>query len=116
MGLGKEGLGAASIPRSRLRQELPHAVGQGQSVRVRVEETYTDPVGYTTRNGELVWDRTLGRPRNEVTLPDGWMLTETTIPAIITLDAQGRIVCRFTNPRNDEIHVILKARRRGVAP
>ena len=94
--------------------ELPHALGQGESVRIRVEETYTDPVGYTTKNGELVWDRTLGRPRNEVTLPEGWMLTETTVPAIISLDEQGRIVCRFTNPRNDEIHVVLKARRRGV--
>ena len=92
--------------------ELPHAIGPGESVRVRVTETYTDPVGYTVKNGELTWDRTLGRPRNEVTLPPGWMLTQTTVPAIVSLDADGRITCRFTNPRNDEIHVVLKARRR----
>ena len=94
-----------------VQAELPHAIEPGQSVRVRVVETYEDPT-YTTKDGELTWDRTLGRPRNEVTLPDGWMLTEVTVPAIISLDSQGRITCRFTNPRNDEIHVVLKARKR----
>ena len=94
-----------------VQAELPHAVEQGQSVRVRVVETYTDP-SYTEKNGELLWDRTLGRPRNEVTLPEGWMLTESTVPAIVTLDSEGRVTLRYTNPRNDEIHVILKAKRR----
>jgi hypothetical protein len=94
-----------------VQAEFPHAIEAGQSVRVRVVETYEDPT-YTTKNGELIWDRTLGRPRNEVTLPDGWMLTEVTVPAIIWLDSQGHITCRFTNPRNDEIHVVLKARKR----
>jgi hypothetical protein len=94
--------------------ELPNAIEAGQSVRIRVVETYTDP-SYKVENGELIWDRTLGRPRNEVTLPDGWMLTELSVPAIITLDAQGRVLCRFTNPRNDELHVVLKARRRPTA-
>ncbi len=90
--------------------ELPHPIAAGESVRVRVIETYTDPVGYTVNNGELVWDRTLGRPRNEVTLPAGWMLTEVTVPTIVTLDSEGRINCRFNNPRNGDVHVILKAR------
>lgn len=91
--------------------ELPHAIKAGESVRVRVIETYTDPKGYTLQNGELVWDRTLGRPRNEVTLPPGWALSEVNVPAIITTTAEG-VTCRFFNPRNDEIHVVLKARRR----
>lgn len=92
--------------------DLPHEIGEGESVRVRVIETYTDPQSYTIKNGELVWDRTLGRPRNEVTLPEGWMLTAVSVPAIISLDPEGRVLCRFNNPRNDEIHVILKARKR----
>ena len=92
--------------------DLDHALKEGESVRVRVIETYTDPVGYAMRAGELVWDRTLGRPFNDVTLPAGWKLSSVSVPAIISLDAEGRIVCRFTNPRNDEIHVVLKARRR----
>jgi len=92
--------------------DLDHALKEGESVRVRVIETYTDAVGYAMHAGELVWDRTLGRPFNDVTLPAGWKLSSVSVPAIISLDAEGRIVCRFTNPRNDEIHVVLKARRR----
>ena len=32
--------------------------------------------------------------------------------AVISLDDEGRVGCRFVNPRNDEVHVVLKARRR----
>ena len=48
---------------------------------------------------ELVWTRTLGRPLNFVTLPDGWMLTSVSVPAVITTDAKGRVMLRFTNIR-----------------
>ncbi len=94
--------------------ELEHAIGEGQSARVRVEESYTDPVGYTMKNGELVWERTLGRPLNRVTLPDGWMLTSVNTPAVITLDAQGRVTMRFTNTRNGDLAVTIKARPRAA--
>jgi hypothetical protein len=92
--------------------ELPRPIAEGESVRVRVIETYTDPVGYKVEKGDLVWDRTLGRPRNEVTLPAGYMLVSSNVPTIVSLDSEGRILCRYNNPRNDELHVILKARRR----
>jgi len=95
-----------------LQADLPKPIAAGESVRIRVLETYTDPVGYRLENGQFIWDRTLGRPRNQVTLPEGWMLSESTVPAIVSLDSEGRIVCRFTNPRNDEIHVILKGKKR----
>jgi hypothetical protein len=91
--------------------DLDHALGAGESVRVRVIETYTDPVGYRMQNGELVWDRTLGRPFNDATLPQGWMLTSVSVPAVVSLDQEGRVMCRFTNTRNDDIHVVLKARQ-----
>ncbi len=42
--------------------DLDQPIAEGQSVRIRVEETYTDPVGYTMDKDELVWKRTLGRP------------------------------------------------------
>ncbi|HLJ48906.1 MAG TPA: hypothetical protein VKU01_22980 [Bryobacteraceae bacterium] len=92
--------------------ELEHAIGEGQSARVRVEESYSDPVGYTVKNGELVWERTLGRPVNRVTLPEGWMLTSVNTPAVITMDAQGRVTMRFTNIRNGDLAVTIKARMR----
>ena len=98
-----------------VQADLDRTIGEGQSVRVRVVETYTDPVGYTIKDGELDWTRTLGRPVNSVALPEGWMLTSLNNPAVITLDAQGRVLLRFTNPRNDELNVTIKARQRSTA-
>ena len=92
--------------------DLDHPIAEGQSTRIRVEETYTDPVGYTVKDGELLWKRTLGRPLNRVTLPPGWMLSSVNTPAIVSLDDQGRVMLRFTNPRNDELAIEIKARKR----
>ena len=95
--------------------DLEHAVAEGQSARIRVEETYTDPVGYVIKDGELVWTRTLGRPLNFVTLPAGWMLTSVNTPAVISLDPEGRVLLRFTNTRNDELAVVVKARKKAIS-
>jgi hypothetical protein len=92
--------------------DLPRAVAAGQSTRIRVEETYTDPVGYSMKGQELVWTRTLGRPLNFVTLPAGWMLTSVNTPAAISLDGEGRVTMRFANIRNDELAVTIRARKR----
>jgi len=94
--------------------DLETPVAEGRSTRVRVQETYTDPVGYTIDGGELIWKRTLGRPLNFVTLPAGWMLTSVNTPAIVSLDDEGRVKLRFANIRNDELAVVIKARRRAA--
>jgi hypothetical protein len=47
-------------------------VAVGHSVRLRIEETYTDPNRYVLAGDELVWDRGFGRPQNSVVLPYGW--------------------------------------------
>jgi hypothetical protein len=61
----------------------------------------------------LIWKRTLGRPLNYVTLPAGWLLSAVNTPAIVSLDEEGRLKLRFTNPRNDELSVAIKARKRA---
>ena len=48
-------------------------VKKGQSIRLRISETYTAPVSYRLDGDELVFDRSLGRPRNAVVLP-GWLV------------------------------------------
>jgi hypothetical protein len=92
--------------------DLSKAVGEGESVRIRCVESYTDAAGYYVKDGELVWSRTLGRPLNYVTLPAGWMLTKLDSPAVVTLDAEGRVTLRFTNFRNDTLAVNIHARKR----
>jgi hypothetical protein len=92
--------------------DLPRPIGKGESMRVRVQETYTDPVGYQMNGKELVWTRTLGRPVNFVTLPGGWMLSTVDTPAVITLDTEGRVTLRFTNTHPGDLAVTIRARRR----
>ena len=94
--------------------DLLSPVPKDGSVRIRVMETYTDAERYfVDKNGELVWDRTFGRPRNTMVLPKGWQLTSCSTPAIISEDSEGRIVLRLNNPRNDELHVVLRAKKRN---
>jgi hypothetical protein len=87
-------------------------VPPGGSVRLRIAETYTDPKSYRLEGDELVFDRTLGRPRNAVVLPAGWLLTASSIPAQVSETSDGRVRLDFINPRPDEIAVLIKARRR----
>ena len=91
-------------------------VPPGGSVRIRIAETYTDPKSYRLEGDELVFDRTFGRPRNAVVLPAGWLLTASSIPAMVSETPDGRIRLDFVNPRPDEIAVLIKARRRSLAP
>jgi hypothetical protein len=87
-------------------------VPPGGSVRLRISETYTDPKSYRLEGDELVFDRTFGRPRDAVVLPPGWSLSASSIPGTVSEMPDGRIRLDFVNPRNDEIAVLIKARRR----
>jgi hypothetical protein len=87
-------------------------VRPGESVRLRIAETYTDPRSYRLDGDVLVFDRTFGRPRNAVVLPAGWSLAASAIPATVTETADGRIRLDFVNPRPDDIAVLIEARRR----
>ena len=95
-----------------VQSELLSEIGEGESTRVRVMETYTDEERYYLEGDELVWDRSLGRPYNTVKLPPGWMLTAVSVPAVIREDEDGLVSMRFINPRNDSIGVVIRAKRR----
>lgn len=86
------------------------ALKQGQSVRLRMSETYTDAGRYKLVGDELVFDRSFGRPANAVILPKGWQLTNSAVPATVGTTADGRVRLDFLNPRDDEIGVLITAR------
>jgi len=88
-------------------------VKTGQNVRLRISETYTAPASYRLEGDELVFDRSLGRPRNAVVLPEGWYLTASSIPATVTQLPDGRIRLDFWNARPDEVDVLIKGKRRA---
>jgi hypothetical protein len=91
------------------------AVKAGQTARLRISETYTAPASYHLEGAELVFDRSLGRPRNAVVLPEGWYLTASSIPATVTQMADGRIRLDFWNGRPDSVDALIKAKRRAQA-
>jgi hypothetical protein len=89
------------------------AVRKGQSIRLRISETYTDAARYDLIDGQLMWHRSFGRPRNDMVLPAGWYLTTSSIPAVITQEPDGRTRLSFWNPRPDSVDVFVKARRKA---
>lgn len=90
-------------------------VKSGESIRLRMYETYTDSARYYLKGDELVWDRSFGRPANAVILPAGWMLTNSSMPAVVSELPDGRTRLDFVNPRPDELAVLVTAKRRGSA-
>jgi hypothetical protein len=90
-------------------------VKKGQSIRLRISETYTAPASYGLDGDDLVFDRSLGRPRNAVVLPAGWYLLASSIPASVRQLPDGRIRLDFWNGRPDSVDVLIKAKRRAGA-
>ena len=88
------------------------AVGEGESTRLRIEETYTDPNRYLLYGDELIWDRGFGRPLNTVLLPPGWYVTANSVPAVVDLSDDGLVRFRYLNDRPGNIDVFIKAARR----
>ena len=89
-------------------------VQAGQSLRLRIAETYTAPASYRLDGDELVFDRSLGRPRNAVVLPSGWYCAFSSIPATVSQLPDGRVRLDYWNGRPEPVAVLLKARRRVV--
>jgi hypothetical protein len=88
------------------------AVQAGQTLRLRIAETYTAPVSYRLDGDELVFDRSLGRPRNAVVLPSGWYCTFSAAPATVTSLPDGRVRLDYWDDRPEAVDVLLKAKRR----
>lgn len=87
----------------------------GGSRLLRITETYTDPNRYFRLGDEFVWDRSFGRSRNTVVLPDGWFLTANAVPARVRTRDDGRVELIYSNDRPDNIDVLIRGRRRGGA-
>lgn len=86
--------------------------GEGESRRLRIWETYTDPGRYLRVGDELVWDRQFGRPRNALVLPEGWYLTTSAFPAVVSETDDGRIRLDFWDDEPDGVDAFVKALRR----
>lgn len=104
-------IGGPVTPETEIVVSYFPPVQAGKSVRLRISETYTAPQSYRLEGDDLVFDRSLGRPRNSVALPKGWYLTALSIPGVIVETADGLIRVDFYNGRNDSIDVLIKGRK-----
>lgn len=87
-------------------------VPAGGSTLLRITETYTDPNRFILYGDEFVWDRSFGRSRNTVVLPQGWYLTANAVPATVSWRDDGRVELVYSNDRPGNIDVLIKGRRR----
>jgi hypothetical protein len=108
----KINVGETVAPTARVVLIPFSALKEGQSVRLRIAETYTAPVSYGLDGDELVFDRSLGRPRNAVVLPPGWYCTFNAIPATVSQLPDGTVRLDYWDDRPEPVDVLLKARRR----
>jgi hypothetical protein len=112
MTASKINAGEAVEPAARV-VVIPFApLQKGQTLRLRISETYTAPASYGLDGDELVFDRSLGRPRNAVVLPSGWYCTSSAAPATVSVLPDGRVRLDYWNNRPEAVDVLLKARRR----
>jgi len=105
-------VGGAVTPETEIVVSYFAPVKPGQSIRLRLSETYTAPQSYRLDGNDLVFERSLGRTRNSVVLPAGWYLTASSIPAAVDETQDGRIRLDFVNNRPDSLDVYIKGRKR----
>ena len=111
----KINVGEAAPPSSRVVVIPFSALQPGQTLRLRIAETYTAPVSYKLDGDELIFDRSLGRPRNAVVLPSGWYCTFSAAPATVTQLPDDRVRLDYWDDRPEAVDVLLKAKRRRAA-
>jgi hypothetical protein len=109
----------APIPEdaSVLVADLGYSVPPGGSARVRLHQVATDKEGYhLSPEGELRWTRFLARLRTRAVLPKGWSLTSVDQPAVISTDAEGRVVLDFlqAGANSPALYITARMSRSGM--
>jgi hypothetical protein len=94
-----------------LRVKLARPVPKGAESRIRIYKTYTDAPSYYEKDDGFVFDRPLGIKRNVVILPKGYELVGSASPAMVSMEADGRIHVSFLNDRDDQLPVKLVGRK-----
>jgi len=79
--------------------------------RFRIFKTYEDAPSYYAKGDQIVFDRPLGIRRNVVVLPSGWELIGSSIPTIVSTQADGRVRVSMLNDRDDQLPVKITGRK-----
>ena len=98
-----------------IKVKLPRPVPKDGEVRLRIFKTYLDPKSYFVDGDQIIFERSLGIHRNVVLLPASHELIASSVPVIVTREADGRIKISMVNDRDDELAVRIVGRRLAEA-
>ncbi len=105
-----QGIPRAADGSRYIQVTLPRPVATGGEARVHIDKTYVDRESYFTDGSEIVFDRTLGVPRNTVVLPAGYELVSVNVPSQVDTEADGRIRVSFLNSSGLSLRYLVRAR------
>src|SRR5216683_4174742 len=80
-----------------VKVHLARAVPTEGQARMLILKTYKDAKSYYREGDAIVFNRSLGIPRNSVVLPSGYELVACNIPSQILAEPDGRIAVSFLN-------------------
>jgi len=94
-----------------LKVYLATAVPKNGQARIRIYKTYEDAPSYFAEGDRIVFNRPLGIKRNVVVLPSGYELIGSTVPCIVSIQADGRARASMLNDRDDQLPVKITGRK-----
>ena len=94
-----------------IKATLPGPVPKDGEFRLRIFKTYKDAKSYYIEEDRIIFERSLGIKRNTVILPKGYELVASSVPVMVSTEADGRIKVSLINDRDDEIAVRIVGRK-----
>jgi hypothetical protein len=108
----ESGLGGSTPDDSLfLKVYLAAPVPKTGEARIRIYKTYEDAASYGGQGDRIVFDRPLGIKRNVVVLPAGYELIGSTVPSMVSVQADGRVRVSMLNDRDDQLPVKITGRK-----
>jgi hypothetical protein len=107
---GKE-LKFENVDGQALKVYLAAPVPKQGVARIRIYKTYEDAASYSAQADRIVFERPLGIRRNVVVLPAGYELVGSSVPSIVSMEADGRVRVSMLNDRDDQLPVKITGRK-----
>ena len=95
-----------------IKVHLAHPVSARGEYRLRIDKTYKDAKSYYLEGDRIIFNRSLGIPRDSVVLPAGYELISCSVAAQVISEPDGRLKMAFVNPGSGgQLEVLIHAKR-----
>src|SRR5664279_2156251 len=93
-----------------IKVQLARPVPLEGQARLLILKTYKDVKSYYREGDTIVFNRSLGVPRNSVVLPAGYELVECNVPSQVLTQQDGRIAISFMNDTGAAAPLVVRAK------